>query len=708
VKRLCGVLMVIFLAACGGKHASPPAARSPLWKLPPAFPGLVNQRIAEPDASNFWASDTYESLAATVSSALGMPKDATGLSPIRATGRSFTIDGAPVAFYARSWHVGALKAVSLISYAVTRGTDRIDWAELFVPPRGDREGSDALDGAFERGTYDFIVVQNGQGTILTPEVFSAEYVAGAPQGTAGALVSVCDASETACSFGWSFRLDLIASNVCFDAGDGAALQAGAFCFALGGPLTGGACGVVAGLAVTGLCSVVRSQVTGVVADTVCKLLTDCTPGSPCDCPFRSLCMAEQTVTTSACAAVASWGLCGLVAKAGAATTGRLMKNIASELDGDFFNAVCSIDTGMFLEQKCEELIGVKCPGPVDAGRLDAGVDAAGLDATPDSSVDTSVDHPVPVAIKTRHPRTISAGADLNTCVVFLDGSVGCWGRVLGGDRIARVPGVLKIDPVFVSGVNDAVAVSLSAFGAGCVIHSGGTVSCWETYPTLPPVPKRIEGITGAVDIDTGVDGGCVVTSGGELECWGSSGNQLYTFGQQGPPTSFKKAPGISNATYVRFAESAGLAGLSDGRVLRWYGSDLLPLENTTGVELAVFGDFYVNFLLTDGTIMLGSRAFGATGPKVPGINNVKTISRNCALLNDGSVVCGTHGSYDQPIKGITSAVALTNNFGHGCVVLSNHGVQCFGRDEYGALGGFPGPPDEKTAVTVPGIDNAAY
>jgi len=93
------------------------------------------------------------------------------------------------------------------------------------------------------------------------------------------------------------------------------------------------------------------------------------------------------------------------------------------------------------------------------------------------------------------------------------------------------------DPVELTGINDAVRVSIASETVDpvniCVLRKGGTVTCWGygaalgrqipsasiPQPVFPPTDIRA--FTGASAVVSTPKGGCALRSNGkELQCWG--------------------------------------------------------------------------------------------------------------------------------------------------------------------------------------------
>jgi alpha-tubulin suppressor-like RCC1 family protein len=59
---------------------------------------------------------------------------------------------------------------------------------------------------------------------------------------------------------------------------------------------------------------------------------------------------------------------------------------------------------------------------------------------------------------------------------------------------------------------------------------------------------------------------------------------------------------------------------------------------------------------------------------------------------------------DKKVVGVTGAVSLVHTAGHGCVILGDHAVRCWGENDYGQLG-QPGRKHQAEALPVPGLSD---
>jgi alpha-tubulin suppressor-like RCC1 family protein len=293
-----------------------------------------------------------------------------------------------------------------------------------------------------------------------------------------------------------------------------------------------------------------------------------------------------------------------------------------------------------------------------------------------------------------------AVGDGHACALIDDGMVRCWGSNSSG-QLGDGSTVDSAVPVAVVGLTDAVGISAERADT-CVVARGGTVRCWGgninaqlgdgSTNSLSAVPVTVSGIANAAAISVGGWHSCAVLRDGTVRCWG--GNQS---GQLGDGTTETRsvpvtAAGITNAVAVGAGSSHTCAVIDDGTIRCW-GSN--------------------------GTGQLGQRS--ATGA-VRGINDAAALVADSggsyALLADGTVECWgvfrrlgvgttTAGLSDPVLQaGFSGVIGLaTTGFDHGCAVLGEGRVRCWGWNTYGQLGN--GQTSGEASAEVSGIEHAA-
>ena len=302
-------------------------------------------------------------------------------------------------------------------------------------------------------------------------------------------------------------------------------------------------------------------------------------------------------------------------------------------------------------------------------------------------------------------------ADYFACLLD-SGQVKCWGE---NDQGQLGNGALGTDsevPVDVTGLSDAVDVSVAYLHA-CAVRSGGQVVCWgdgdngklgtgRESDASTPVAVLLESdgseLGGVVHVSAGGDLNypisCAVKSNGKLLCWGTG-----EYGQLGN----------------------GLLGHSQNALRR-----AIPVMRDADnqfdeVVQVVTGTYHVCALRYDRTVWCwGLGGAGRLGQgesdtanhaypvQVNGLGEVESLSTfessTCALRLDGAVMCwgvGSNGTLGDglaetnflpaPVKvdgdtDLTGVVSVSNGRYHACAGLADGTVRCWGDRYRGKLG----------------------
>lgn len=248
-----------------------------------------------------------------------------------------------------------------------------------------------------------------------------------------------------------------------------------------------------------------------------------------------------------------------------------------------------------------------------------------------------------------------------SCALLASGGVRCrggndLGQLGDGSTVDYSP-----DSVSVQGVTDATSVSSNGEHA-CVALTGGTVRCWGTagsglgdgVTTSSNVPVVVQGVSGATSVASGGGFSCALITGGEVKCWGFNGSGRLGNGSTTASPTPVSVQGLSGATAITAGGTHACAIVASGAVRCW-GS------NARGE-------------LGDGTTTSSSVPVA-----VPGLSGVLAISAGRAGNGPGE---------------------------HTCALLSDHTVDCWGRNDEGQLG-IGSTTDAKTPTAVPALNNAS-
>jgi alpha-tubulin suppressor-like RCC1 family protein len=185
------------------------------------------------------------------------------------------------------------------------------------------------------------------------------------------------------------------------------------------------------------------------------------------------------------------------------------------------------------------------------------------------------------------------------CAVISDGTAMCWGGNIGGtlgngpDLISSSVASLTINPVAVSGLDDAVAIKSEWYHA-CALTKTGTVKCWGTNnygnlgigsttgpeicdastmmiggPNCAFSPQVVPGLNSVKAIALSANSTCALLTDGTAKCWGMNRDGELGDGNTTDSSSPVSVTGLATGIDLEGGYSHFFAILDDGTVVAW-------------------------------------------------------------------------------------------------------------------------------------------
>jgi alpha-tubulin suppressor-like RCC1 family protein len=312
---------------------------------------------------------------------------------------------------------------------------------------------------------------------------------------------------------------------------------------------------------------------------------------------------------------------------------------------------------------------------------------------------------------------LAAGAE-HTCALRAGGTVVCWGANevgqvgSGDDAIAwaprEVPGLVDVEQI------------AGAAGVTCARRKGGAVRCWGAVRKALPLSARVdvEGVAGARQIAVGPD---------KLTALLGDGSVVQKSLRDASPV--RKVEGITGAVEVSAGYRHACALLPTHHVLCWGKNDIGELGDgtTRGSEAPVEVVGLANAERI-GTSQRGNCAWKANGDvacwgnlgagrpfsepfTLPLVSNLLAaaggLGKACAIYANGTAECVKRGSVGPDrsrVARVKSAVQVIAGYLHFCALERDGRVLCWGSNEHGQLGDPAAA--SPTPRRVPGVDQA--
>jgi alpha-tubulin suppressor-like RCC1 family protein len=298
------------------------------------------------------------------------------------------------------------------------------------------------------------------------------------------------------------------------------------------------------------------------------------------------------------------------------------------------------------------------------------------------------------------------------CALTRVGGVKCWGSneygQLGIGRSQQ--STEQSAPASVVGLTSGVKAITVGANFACAITRGGGVKCWGlnglgdlgdgSAAASSAVPVSVVGLTSGVKaITAGGDFACALTSAGGVVCWGDDNGGELGQGYPPPGSLTQRNNNVWSPTPI------GVVGLSSGvKAITAGNHHACALASGGGVEC--WGDNSLgqlgNGLIPTGANLEKGFTPGAVVDLSSGVTaiNAGASDRTCALVSGGGVECWgdnrlgrlggvskTDGVVPVHVVGLSSGVtAIAVGLDHTCALTSAGGAKCWGQDVGGDLG----------------------
>ena len=174
---------------------------------------------------------------------------------------------------------------------------------------------------------------------------------------------------------------------------------------------------------------------------------------------------------------------------------------------------------------------------------------------------------------------ISVGMS-SACALMANATVKCWGVQTNGNLGNGESNSTRIaTPVTVTGISNAVSISLGSSSGACAVLSTRTIKCWGPFVyqqlgtgTAPATePVLIPGISSATNVALNASVGCALLVSGSLKCWGGTSGGLIGVGPFNGTTWLPATTviGVTNASSIAIGSSSACVRLSSGYVKCW-------------------------------------------------------------------------------------------------------------------------------------------
>lgn len=281
----------------------------------------------------------------------------------------------------------------------------------------------------------------------------------------------------------------------------------------------------------------------------------------------------------------------------------------------------------------------------------------------------------------------------------------------------------RTTPVQVSGLTDALQV-YTGFEHSCALRSNSTVVCWgaNDFGQLgngltgdAALPTAVDGLSGIVSLSAGYRHTCAATGSGNVYCWGDNDRGSLGVGVfNGIRNVPMQVRDLATAIQVDAsgAEGSSCAVLSTGLVACWGANSHGELGHGSLVDSAL--PIVIPSLSNIAKVSTGGLN------RMNDFDDINPAGTHCAIDSAGAVYCWGASSSGQmglgsgmsnnavPVRLPLSRPALSVDVGgaHGCAVLNNNTVECWGANNLGQLGIGVDSNDYSRPIAVLGLTTA--
>jgi alpha-tubulin suppressor-like RCC1 family protein len=317
-----------------------------------------------------------------------------------------------------------------------------------------------------------------------------------------------------------------------------------------------------------------------------------------------------------------------------------------------------------------------------------------------------------------------------TCAVYDDGALACWGGVASG-QLGQLGAAMDAEPRVVAGVSGAVAMAAD-HAETCALTRGHAVLCWggganeamvdpPRALALPPVKSlagaesficsvMVDGTTPCAQIAPPLSGvaSLALRDAYTINYALLANGRVRAFGMSDVPYPALPVDGLAHVKAISAGHLA-CASREDGSVVCWEDAEI---SRAFDERKASARPKLIAVRALAGATFLGEgcavTAAGRVACYKPELENGQVVVADAdtpatrfgkdadghlaALLPDGRIVRQRDGGFEA-LRGIEGAVDLAVGGHHGCALLADGRVACWGEEQPGARRWIRAPLD---------------